>query len=90
MEIGPCDYALQQLRHLERERHNIDMKYLSNEGCNQTCSVISKPPIERVLGEGLSAVVKEAFEKNPQQQVAIKMIKKEKWPRDNSDPDNTK
>ena len=28
-----------------------------------------------------SAVVKEAFEKNPQQQVAIKMIKKEKWPR---------
>ena len=49
----------------------------------------SKPLIERVLGEGLSAVVKEAFEKNPQQQVAIKMIKKEKWPRDNSNPENT-
>ena len=27
MEMGPCNYALQQLRHLERERHNIDIKY---------------------------------------------------------------
>ena len=34
-------------------------------------------------------MVKEAFEKNPQQQVAIMMIKKEKWPRDNSNPENT-
>ena len=25
--MGPCNYALQQLRHLERERHNIDIKY---------------------------------------------------------------
>ena len=27
MEMDPCNYALQQLRHLERERHNIDIKY---------------------------------------------------------------
>ena len=27
MEMGPCNHALLQLRHLERERHNIDIKY---------------------------------------------------------------
>ena len=33
-------------------------------------------------------MVKEAFERNPQQQDANKMIKKEKGPRDNSNQDN--
>ena len=44
--------------------------------------------VGRVLGEGSSAVVKEAFERSTYHQVAIKMIKKERWPRNYSGPDD--
>ena len=40
-----------------------------------------------VLGYGSSAVVKEAFERRTHKQVAVKMIRKEKWPRNYSEPD---
>ena len=40
-----------------------------------------------VLGYGSSAVVKEAFERRTHKQVAVKMNRKEKWPRNNSEPD---
>ena len=40
-----------------------------------------------VLGYGSSAVVKDAFERRTHQQVAVKMIRKEKRPRNNSEPD---
>ena len=44
--------------------------------------------VGRVLGEGSSAVVKEAFERSTYHQVAIKMIKTDQWPMDYSGPDN--
>ena len=40
-----------------------------------------------VLGYGSSAVVKEAFERRTHKQVAVKMIRKEKRPRNNNEPD---
>ena len=40
-----------------------------------------------VLGYGSSAVVKEAFKRRTHKQVAVKMIRKEKRPRNNSEPD---
>ena len=39
-----------------------------------------------VLGHGSNAVVKEAFERRTHKQVALKMIRKEKWPRNYSEP----
>ena len=51
-------------------------------------SVTNKYLVGRVLGEGSSAVVREAFERNTHHQVAIKMIKKERWPKDYSGPDD--
>ena len=51
-------------------------------------SVAKKYLVGRVLGEGSSAVVKEAFERSTYHQVAIKMIKKERWPRNYSGPDD--
>ena len=40
-----------------------------------------------VLGYGSSVVVKDAFERRTHKQVAVKMIRKEKRPRNNSEPD---
>ena len=40
-----------------------------------------------VLGHVSSAVVKEAFERRTHKQVAVKMIRKKKWPRNYSEPD---
>merc|ERR1719233_554645 len=50
-------------------------------------SVAKKYLVGRVLGEGSSAVVKEAFERSTYHQVAVKIIKKERWPRNYSKPD---
>ena len=40
-----------------------------------------------VRGHGSSAVVKEAFERRTHKHVAVKMIRKEKRPRNKSEPD---
>ena len=51
-------------------------------------SVVSKYLIGRVLGAGSSAEVKEAFERNTTKKVAMKIIKKEIWPGEYSEPDD--
>lgn len=49
-------------------------------------SVIDKYLVGRVLGEGASAVVKEAYARDTNEKVALKIIKKEKWPSKYSEP----
>jgi len=50
-------------------------------------SLVDKYIVGRVLGEGASAVVKEAFLRSNHERVALKIIKKERWPSRYSKPE---
>ena len=50
-------------------------------------TVVSKYVVGRVLGEGSSAVIREAFDRESHKHVALKIFEKKKWPSKYSEPD---